>query len=156
MPILSKPAWSWGYPKIEPASDSGPVYLIVVQPALVARDIALTIADYAPRARVITAPSPKAAIGAVDPVLSMAAAFLAMDPEHAETCVLCDAVRVRGGRVILIGDAAERAAKTMAPAWSVLVRPFTTEAVITCLTEAALWPGAAQTPNVSVDAKNIA
>ena len=143
MSILSNLASSGYYPRIEPAPSAGPVYLIVVQPALVARDIAMTITDYAPRARIITASTPGAGTRAVDLVLSMAAAFLAMDPAHAETCALCDAVRLRGGRVILIGDAAERAAKSMAPAWSVLVRPFTTEAVIASLTEAAMWQGAA-------------
>jgi hypothetical protein len=144
MPILSKLAWPWAARKIESAADTAPVYLIMVQPALVARDIELTIADYAPRARTIIAQTPMAAIRAVDLVEQMAAAFLAMDPEHAETCALCDAVRVRGGRVILVGDAAERAAKPMEPpAWSVLVRPFSTEAVMASLTEAAQWQGAA-------------
>lgn len=143
MPILSELIRSWAFPKLVSPANTEPVYLIVVQPALVARDIALTIADYSPRARIITARTSSAATLAVDLVLSMAAAFLAMDPEHAETNTLCDAVRLRGGRVILMGEAAERMAKTMAPAWSVLVQPFSTEAVIASLTEAARWQGAA-------------
>lgn len=143
MPILSNLVLPWAFPKVESQAEPDAAYLIVVQPALVARDIALTIADYAPCARIITAQTLLAAVRAVNPVRSIAAAFLSMDPEHAETFALCDAVRKRGGRVILIGDTAERRAQEMARAWSVLIRPFSTEAVIASLAEAATWQGAA-------------
>ena len=106
-------------------------YLILLHPELVARDVALTISDQVPTANVIMARSPESAAQALDAVTTVAVAFLAMEPDAYVKSQLAEAIRARGGRAVLISDAAE--AVGQGPDWIALARPFTTECVVAVL-----------------------
>ncbi len=106
-------------------------YLIVVQPELVARDIAMTVADYVPGATIILAPTAAAGVRELAAVDAVDVAFLGMDPDTFAHSDLGRAIRAKGGRAILLSDAADALGK--GPHWTALIRPFTTECVIDAL-----------------------
>ena len=99
-------------------------YLIVLRHVLVAQDIAMTIADADPGALVVTAASPAEALPALGTVRRLAVAFVAESPRGHGDTELGRAISARGGRVVLIGEAAE--AEGEALGFPVLTRPFST------------------------------
>lgn len=106
----------------------GAAYLIALRHVLVAEDIAQAIREHEPRARVVRAASAEEAAWAVEGVARLRVAFVAADPEGFEASALARAVAARGGRVVLMGEAAE--AKGPALGFAVLRRPFDSGAVI--------------------------
>ncbi len=108
-------------------SADAPAYLIMVQPALVAQDIALTISDHAPQAPLLFVSSADHALRALESVRAVAVAYLSMDPHVFAESGLASAIRSRGGNVMLIGDAAEDVGAGVG--WRALVRPFSIETV---------------------------
>ena len=105
-----------------------PAYLIVLRHVLVAQDIAMTIADADPGARVVTTASPAEALPALRDVERLAVAFVAEAPRDHGDSDLGRAIAARGGRVVLIGEAAE--AEGEALGFPVLTRPFSTGDVL--------------------------
>ena len=109
----------------------GGAYLIVLRHVVVAQDIALTLADHDPGARVLHATQAAEALLLLDGTPTLRVAFVAEAPAAFAGSALEAAIVARGGRPVLIGEAAE------ADGWgfAVLHRPFTTAAVL-----AHLWP----------------
>jgi hypothetical protein len=103
-------------------------YLIVMQQVLVAQDIALTISDHDPGANVIIASTHAEAEAALVTVADLVLAFVADAPWQFMASSLGQAIMARGGRVVLLGEAAEEAGPTAQ--WGVLDQPFTTDAVL--------------------------
>ena len=106
-------------------------YLILVQPPLVSMDIALTLADHSPGAKIITARTAREAQQALSSQHSLVAAFLGMGPDAFAKGDLAPVIRALSAEVILIGEDAEDAGP--GPEWSVLERPFTSDGVIAAL-----------------------
>ena len=103
-------------------------YLIVLRHVVVAQDIALTIADMDPQARVVTAASEAEALSMLGGVDRLAVAFVGQSPRAYESSALARAVAERGGRVVLLGEDAE--AEGAALGYAVLVRPFSTGTIL--------------------------
>ena len=104
---------------------NGPgIYLIVLRHVVVAQDIAMTIAEFDPEARVVTAASGAEALPLLEGVERIAMAFVGKGPEAFRASLLARAVAERGGRVVLMGEEAE--AEGEAQGFAVLVRPFST------------------------------
>ena len=113
-----------------PATDGGarPAYLIVLRHVVVAQDIAATIADVDPGAPVLAVASSEAALPALGEVERLAVAFVAEAPRSFEGSPLARGIAARGGRVVLIGEAAE--AEGAGLGFQVLSRPFSTEDLV--------------------------
>ena len=105
-----------------------PAYLIVLRHVVVAQDIAMTIADRDPGARVVTVASPAEALPALGDVGRLAVAFVAEAPREHRESDLARAIATRGGRVVLIGEAAETEGAELG--FPVLARPFSTEDIL--------------------------
>ena len=105
-----------------------PAYLIVLRHVVVAQDIALTIADLDPGARIVTVATPAEALPALDGVDRLAVAFVSEAPRAHRGSELARAIAARGGRVVLIGEAAE--AEGTALGFPVLARPFSTADIL--------------------------
>ena len=107
-------------------------YLIVLKQVLIAHDLADTIVEHDPGARVILAQTCADAMRQMEGVTeNVVLAFLAVSPDHLAGNALVDALTVRGARTVLMGEDAETRGET--PAWWVLERPFTTETVLNLL-----------------------
>lgn len=104
----------------------GGAYLIVLRHVVVAQDIALTLADHDPGALVILAGTTAEALLLLDGVQRLRVAFVAEAPRTFAGSALGAAIAARGGRPVLIGEAAEADAMGFA----VLDRPFTTAGVL--------------------------
>jgi hypothetical protein len=111
-----------------PGGEGRPAYLIVLRHVLVAQDIAMTIADRDPGASVVTVASPSEALPALAGVDRLSVAFVAEAPRVLRGSDLAQAIAARGGRVVLIGEAAE--AEGTALGFPVLTRPFSTEDIL--------------------------
>ena len=103
-------------------------YLIVLRHVLVAQDIAMTIGEFDPSARILTAASGAEALPLLRGVEHIAMAFVGKGPEGFRASPLAQAVAERGGRVVLMGEEAE--AQGEAQGFAVLVRPFGTGDVL--------------------------
>ena len=99
-------------------------YLIVLRHVLVAQDIAMTIGEFDPGARILTAASGPEALPLLEGVERIAMAFVGNGPEAFRASLLAQAVAERGGRVVLMGEEAE--AEGEAQGFAVLTRPFGT------------------------------
>lgn len=106
-------------------------YLVLVQPALVALDIATSIADHLPGANVIVVQSLADADEALLSVDTIAMAFLGLAPATIKARGLADVIRKRGGVIVFIGDEAEEAAASAD--WTLLRRPFSSEGVLAAI-----------------------
>ena len=115
------------------SGDDRPAYLIVLRHVLVAQDIAMTIADVDPQARVVTAASEAEALSKLDGVERLAVAFVGQSPRAYEGSELAEAVGRCGGRVVLLGEDAE--AEGAAMGYAVLVRPFSTGSILSHLVD---------------------
>lgn len=107
-----------------------PAYLVVSADTLMMMDIAEEIGVFAPGAPVLTAETAERAGELIAGIPALVQAFVAASPEEFEAGPLCRAIRDRGGAVVLLGDQAEEAARTV---WPVLHRPFSAAAVRTHL-----------------------
>jgi hypothetical protein len=112
-----------------PRAGDGPrTYLIVLRHVVVAQDIAMTITDMDPEARIVTAASEAEALPRLAGVEHLAVAFVGQAPRAYQDSALARAVLARGGRVVLMGEEAE--AEGAALGYAVLVRPFSTEGIL--------------------------
>lgn len=105
--------------------------VVMVQSALVALDIRLAISDAVPGANVMVVQNVVGALQALEGVDRVHVAFLEPAPPIDKGCPLAEAVRLRGGRVVFLGDEAEDLGP--GPGWTVLVRPFTNNCVLAAL-----------------------
>jgi hypothetical protein len=111
------------------AGDEGrAAYLIVLRHVVVAQDIAMTIADLDPKARIVIATSVTEALAGLGGVDRLAVAFVAEAPRSHRDSDLARAIAARGGRVVLIGEAAEAEGAELG--FPVLTRPFSTEDIL--------------------------
>jgi hypothetical protein len=115
--------------------DDRATYLIVLRHVLVAQDIAMTISDTDPEARIVTAASEAEALPRLAGVDRLTVAFVGQAPRAYGESALARAVRARGGRVVLLGEEAE--AEGAAMGYAVLVRPFATASILQHLAEGA-------------------
>lgn len=101
-------------------------YLVVLRHVLVAQDLAQAIAEWDPAAgaqgRLLLARDAAEGLGLLDGVEALAVAFVAEPPERFRTSRLAGAIAARGGRAVLMGEAAEAAPD----GYPVLARPFAT------------------------------
>lgn len=103
-------------------------YLIVLRELLIAQDLASTITDRDPTARVLLAATPDEGLAALAAIPRLTAAFVSATPADFASSLLGAAIRARHGRVILLGVEAE--ASGPSTDWDVLVQPFDTVAVL--------------------------
>lgn len=103
-------------------------YLIVLRERLIAQDLATTISDRDPTARVILAATLDEGVAALMDVPRLTVAFVSAKPAEYAQSTLGQAIIARHGRVILLGFEAE----TSGPSkdWDVLAQPFDTDAVL--------------------------
>lgn len=111
-----------------PIRDEQVAYLIVLRHVLVVQDIAMTVAEFAPEARIITSVSPNDALPLLEGVGQVAVAFVGQGPSAFRGSLLEDQIGERGGRVVLLGEEAELTGP--AAGYPVLTRPFTTESIL--------------------------
>ena len=120
-------------------------YLVVVDDYLIAEDLAESIAFYDAKALVVVRHLVDDAVSALKAVERLAVAFVAACPQQFAGSALAKMIHSLGGKVVLLGDAAEDLGKT--PDWAVLHRPFSqglVENLLTCDQPAAssALPGA--------------
>ena len=105
-----------------------PTCLVMMQDTVVAQDLALTIYDCHPDARVIVVPTPDDAVAALEPVSRVLLAFVSARPKSFAGSTLAEAILARGGKVVMLGMEAEETGPT--ENWCVLPQPFTTDIVM--------------------------
>ncbi len=99
--------------------------LVVLRHLLVAEDLAQAIAERTPPGRVLLARDGGEALALLDGVAALGLAFVGEAPARFRGSALEAAIAARGGRAVLMGEAAEAD-----PAgFPVLARPFTTGSV---------------------------
>jgi hypothetical protein len=99
-------------------------YVIVLRHVLVAQDIAMTIAEHDPSARVIVASTGAEVVPQLEGVARVEVAFVGKGPAAFQASPLAPALSRRGGRVVLMGEEAE--AEGERQGFAVLTRPFST------------------------------
>ena len=109
-------------------TDASPrgAYLVVLRHVVVAQDIAGALHDHDPGAPVLHAVGAAEALRLLDGEPALRVAFVSEAPAAFAGSPLQAAIAVRGGRAVLIGEAAEADGMGFA----VLARPFTTAAVL--------------------------
>ena len=105
-----------------------PTCLVMMQDTVVAQDLALTISDCHPDARVIVAATPADALAQLAAVPQIWLAFVSARPRTFAQSAFAKAISARGGKVVMLGVEAEQAGPTVD--WCVLPQPFTTEVVV--------------------------
>ncbi len=110
-------------------------YLIVSSQGFVALDIAMTIEEFDPAAPVVAAVSTEDAVPALDAIDRVAVAFVDERPQAYAGSVFAQKVAERGGRVVLLGSAAEEEGAALG--FAVLERPFSTDHVTSHLSAQA-------------------
>lgn len=106
-------------------------YLIVLREVLIAQDLAQTITDHDPAARVIMVANPDDAVNALAGIERITVAFVSAAPGEYTVSSLGPAIKARHGRVILLGFEAEAGGATQD--WEVLRQPFDTDGVLSAL-----------------------
>ena len=106
-------------------------YLVVVSDYIVSQDLAETVADFVPDAKVIVRPTIGDALQALERVERVAVAFVGDRPARFANSPLAAMIHAKGGRVVLLGDEAE--VEGPAEGWAVLQRPFSLSLVQTLL-----------------------
>ncbi len=99
-----------------------PAYLVALRHAVVAQDIAQTVAEFDPAAPVIVAASSAEAVQALEGVGEVALAFVGEGPRGFRASPLAEALARRGASVVLMGGEAE--VEGEAAGFAVLARPF--------------------------------
>lgn len=113
---------------------SGDTYLIVLGDYIVASDLAQTVVDFCPTAKVIQKSTARAALAAAAAVDSMKVAFIGEPPKRFARSELAKLIVKKGGRVVFVGDEAEDLGPDAGH--PVLNRPFSTPAVLAHLKQA--------------------
>jgi hypothetical protein len=111
--------------------DERAAYLIVLRHVLVAEDIADALRERDPDAMVLRARTAPDALELLGAVGRLRAAVLAVAPRDYLGSALSRAVAERGGRPILMGEAAEAEGEMLG--FCVLARPFTSDALLALL-----------------------
>lgn len=114
--------------------DTGPGFLVLLSDPFVAEDVARSISENAPEARVLCAQTPEAALLMVLAEGSVSVALLQMPPEDVPQSPLVELLRQKGTRIALAGDAAEEAGE--ACPYEVLQRPFNSSQLMQALKRA--------------------
>lgn len=107
-------------------------YLVVLDDYLIAQDLAESIACYDDAAQVVVRHVVDDAVAALEAVEGLAVAFVGVDPKQFAGSALARMIDSRGGKVVLMGDAAEDDGET--GGWAVLHRPFSQGLVQSLLT----------------------
>lgn len=113
--------------EINTASASA-TFLIVVREILVGQDLAMTIEEERPGAKVIVVATLDAAPAALTDVAALEVAFIAADPARFEHSPLAQMISALGGKIVLMGLWFPEACS--AANWKILPFPFTTEDVL--------------------------
>ena len=100
--------------------------LVVASQPLVAQDIALTLLDQLPQARIITAASMAAGFDAIDALASLAMAWVGAAEAAFAGAPLWHALAAKGAMVCLIGPRSSLL-------WPTLPIPFTTKELVLAL-----------------------
>lgn len=118
------------------------VYLIMSRNYLVTCDICDAILDFDPAAELSVQKEYDSALAALKRYRQLAAAFIEAGSEQVTRLHFDSAVQDRGGRLVLLGNAAENELDAHSPClrWPVLARPVSTQMIRAQL--ALLKPGA--------------
>ena len=111
--------------------ESVPTCLVVIRHIVVAADVASTIADFDPGARVLVAATLDEATALLQDPGSVTLAVIEADPRVLKASALGAALAHHGARILLVGDAAEEIAE--AAGFAVLSRPFTSDLLLSAL-----------------------
>lgn len=111
----------------------GDIYLIVVRDRVVLMDLADTVAEFDPRAVVLSRSSGAEAMAALRTHARLKLAFVEEGAGNVSRLGMDVAIAERGGKLILLGDDAEsewEAGDREALRWPLLMRPFSTQTVL--------------------------
>ena len=122
---------------------NGCVYLVVEPMEIIASDLAMSVQDFDPSARVLIALTPQGAVAQLDGHPAVTVAFVHADPKDFATTTLARALKGCGAQVVFTGDAAERHNDGVL----VLQRPFSAQTTAAVLRRTA-W---SQTPDAATD-----
>ncbi|NDV50738.1 MULTISPECIES: hypothetical protein [Roseobacteraceae] len=114
--------------------DAGPGFLVLLNDPFVAEDVARSISEHDPTARVVCARTPEAALLLVQSEGHVGVALLQMAPEEVPKSALGQLLSAAGTRIALAGDAAEQ--QGPACAYEVLQRPFSSAELLLTLSRA--------------------
>ena len=98
------------------------VYLLVMRHLIVAQDLAEIIRESEPEAEVLLAATASAALETLSDVRTISVAFITTGPDEFAASALKAAIAAREGRVVLMGDAAERYGEN--DSFAILAQPF--------------------------------
>lgn len=101
-------------------------YIVKLANPVIGRDLAETLRDFDPCAEVLVVSCCAEALALTLERETISIAFIEADPADCAVTRLDAALACRGGRLVLLGDAAEEARGLR---WPVLHRPFTSEIV---------------------------
>jgi hypothetical protein len=121
------------------APGEAPAYLVALRHVVVAQDIAQTVGEFDPDARVVVAASPAEAVQRIEGIGRIALAFVGEGPRGFAGSALAGALARRGASVVLMGGEAE--AEGEAAGFAVLARPFGMGAVTALLASPPSPPG---------------
>ncbi len=117
-----------------PPSLSRRVYVVGLSDRVVAMDVAETIELHDRTAQIVFASTPDDLDATLNDLDQIEMAIVEWTSSEAERTRLATAVTARGGRLVLVGDAAGHATtQERAQRWRVLMRPFVTEDILAAL-----------------------
>lgn len=111
--------------------ESRQTFLVIEPFAVIAEDLAMSIADFDPTAEVRIARSMDTALAMVEPLSVVTLAVVHEDPALFMQSNLNVVLTARGAKVVLIGDTAEEA--TGHAGFAVMHRPYAPESVVALL-----------------------
>lgn len=116
----------------EPSQDKTHIYLIASRNYLVTCDICDAISDYDPAAEISVQRGHERALTSITPLRRIAVAFVEAGSEQVTRLKIDQAVQGRGGRLVLMGNAAEDELDGHSPRlrWPVLARPVSTRMIL--------------------------
>ncbi|SDE62240.1 hypothetical protein SAMN04488105_105319 [Salipiger thiooxidans] len=110
-------------------------FLVFVHDPVVAEDIASTLEESHPGARIVLPANEAAALAALDEHPQITLAVMSMSPEAAQASALGSALAARQARVVLMGFEAEERGESAG--FTVLHRPFRTADLLAMLANPA-------------------
>ncbi len=115
-----------------PNQDRADVYLIVSRNYLITCDICDAITDFDPTAEISVQKGHSNALTSIKPYRRIAVAFVEAGSEQVSRLKIDQAVQGRGGRLVLLGNAAEDELDGHSPRlrWPVLARPVSTRMIL--------------------------
>ncbi|KIC30607.1 MULTISPECIES: hypothetical protein [unclassified Leisingera] len=116
----------------EPSQDRAHIYLVVSRNYLITCDICDTISDFDPVAEISVQEGHEHALVTITPLRRIAVAFVEAGSEQVTKLKIDQAVQGRGGRLVLMGNAAEDELDGHSPRlrWPVLARPVSTRMIL--------------------------